>query len=95
MNKVQRKLFDEKTSIGVWLDDGETWTDRYGLIVCLNENDEEHKPVIDCDTKLRRSEGKFLTIEIDSISKEDLEYLFDKYGFILSADDTEDDTEED
>ena len=93
MNKEQ--LWKEKTRIGVWLDDGETWTGNSGLIVCLNENDQEHEDVIDCNTYLRRSEGKFLTIEIESISKDDMEYLFNKYGFIMSADDSDEEDEDD
>lgn len=78
-NDEAKKLFDNKTDIGVWLDDCETWSSD-GYIVCLNDNDPEHEEVINGDTYIRRSDAKFLSLKISAISKEDMEYLFNKYG---------------
>ena len=82
-NDEAKKLFDNQTSQGIFLDDGETWSPE-GFIVALDEKDEEHQEVLEGDGKLRNIDSKFLAVNISDISAEDMEYLFNKYGKIYN-----------
>lgn len=80
--KTEKNMFDKADQFSVFLDDYETWTGGGGIIVALNSNSKHHQEVIDCETDLNDSEGRFLVVDIENITKEDMQYLFSKYGRI-------------